>query len=107
MIKAARLAGKEANRETRAALKESGEIVREEWEILMRPIYEPSARTLRTRVRQRGVSVEQTRRKTTGQHPEFGALQMRRGVSALEDKEGEVVKSAEKAVDRIADHFDK
>src|SRR4029077_5411838 len=39
-----------------------------------------SAAGYRTRVRQRGVAVEQSLRKTTGKHPEFGALQMRRAL---------------------------
>ena len=60
----------------------------------------------KTRVRQRGVEVEQSLRKTTGLRPKFGGLQMRRALlPALEENEDETVRSMELALDRIADRF--
>jgi hypothetical protein len=60
----------------------------------------------KTRVRQRGVAVEQSLRRTTGKHPEYGALQMRRAlVPALDANEDRTVRELEQAIDRICDRF--
>lgn len=65
-----------------------------------------SATGYKTRVRQRGVAVEQSLRRTTGEHPEFGALQMRRAlVPALEDNEERTVRELEQALERVCDRF--
>jgi hypothetical protein len=65
-----------------------------------------SAAGYRTRVRQRGIAVEQSLRRTTGRHPEFGALQMRRAlVPALESNEEGTVRALEEALDRVCDRF--
>jgi hypothetical protein len=69
--------------------------------------YDPrSAAGYRVVVRQRGVAVEQKLRRTTGKHPEFGALQMRRAlVPALDANEGQTARAVEEALDRIAARF--
>ena len=69
--------------------------------------YDPkSARGYRIRVRQRGIAVEQSLRKTTGKHPEFGALQMRRAlVPSLKANEHQVEQDFEHALDLVCDHF--
>ena len=66
-----------------------------------------SAAGFRTIVRQRGVSVEQSKKRTTGKHWKYGALQMRKAlIPALDAKEEEVVGQFERAMDVICDHFD-
>jgi hypothetical protein len=107
-LRAASQAEKESKKEVRAALREAAEPVRAEAASLFSTISQRSAAGYRVRVRQRGVSVEQSLRKTTGQHPEFGALQMRRAlIPALERKQGEIERRMEHAIDRIADHFER
>jgi len=65
-----------------------------------------SATGYRTRVRQRGAAVEQSIRKTTGRHPEYGALQMRKALlPALYMNEDRTVRQVEQALDRICDRF--
>ncbi len=51
-------------------------------------------------VRRTGVvAVEQRRRRTTGKHPEFGALQMKDAlVPALEHNEGRIVKAMDEVL---------
>lgn len=92
----------------RAALREVAEPVRAEAASLFSTVDPRSAAGYRVRVRQRGVSVEQSLRKTTGQHPEYGALQMREALlPALARKEREIEQGMEEAIDRIADHFER
>lgn len=55
------------------------------------------------RATNRGVFVTQRARKVTGQHPQFGALQMMHLMEALDDKEDDVIRGVEKAFDRLAD----
>ena len=66
--------------------------------------YDPrSAQGYRVRVRQRGIAVEQSLRRTTGKHPEFGTLQMRRAlVPSLEANEEETMRGFDDAFDKIA-----
>ena len=65
-----------------------------------------SAAGYRVYVRQRGVSVEQSLRKTTGEHPEFGTLQMEKALlPALYCNEDEVVRRLEDALDKVAARF--
>ena len=67
-----------------------------------------SALGYRTVVRQRGVSVEQKYRKTTGQRPNFGSLQMERAlIPALVENESETVRRMEHAIDTVADRFER
>lgn len=63
--------------------------------------YDPrSAAGFKIRVRARGVAVEQTLKRTTGLHPEFGALNMTQALlPALEDKGEQVRNEIEKMVD--------
>lgn len=103
---AVRRADKETRTEVRKAGRESGEIVRVAWRGRLELIDSRSAAGLRTRVRTRGVSVEQSIRRSTGERPDFGALQMRRGVDVLDEKQDEVVRTYEAGMDRVCDHFD-
>lgn len=99
-----RAISKEASKEVRESLREAAEPVRQEAQSLFSGVDARSAAGYKVRVRQRGVAVEQSRRRTTGQHPEYGALQMRRALlPALESRENDVVEGIEKALDRLAD----
>ncbi len=67
-----------------------------------------SAAGYRVRVRQRGVAVEQSLRKTTGTRSDFGELQMRQALlPALEANEDRVESAMEAAIDTVADHFER
>ena len=71
-----------------------------------RASYARTASRIRTIVRQRGVSVEQTLRKTTGLHKEFGALQMRDAlVPSLEANEEKTKVAVTESLDRICGEF--
>lgn len=106
-LRATDRAGRDAKRFIREAFREVGEQVRVEAQRLFEKTNERSAAGYRVRVRLRGVAVEQSIRKTTGQHPEYGALQMRKALlPALREKETEVALATERALDKVADHFD-
>jgi hypothetical protein len=99
-------ADKNLRASVRKELREAGEIVRSEAATLFSPRDARSAAGYKVRVRQRGVAVEQSLRKTTGLHPEYGSLQMRDALlPALDAKEGEVVSHLEGMLDRLADDF--
>jgi len=84
-----------------------GDIVKEEGAKLFARIDSDSAAGFRTVVRQRGVSVEQRKRKTTGTRPDYGGLQMRLALlPALDRKEEEVVEQFDRATDVICQHFE-
>lgn len=105
-VRATDRAGREAKRFTRGVLAGAGEIVRADWARDFSRIDERSAAGLRVSVRQQGVFVQQSLRKTTGLHPEYGRLQMRFGLAALRRKQGDIERAAERAIDQIADHFE-
>jgi hypothetical protein len=69
--------------------------------------YDPkSAAGYRVVVRQRGVAVEQKYRKTTGQHPKFGTLQMTKALlPALDENTDNTTRAVNAALDRIAARF--
>jgi hypothetical protein len=53
-------------------------------------------------VRQRGVSVEQSKKRVTGKRGDYGALQMTRALlPAMADKEDETIKAFEHALDEV------
>lgn len=107
-LRACARAEPETRREVRNALRQAGEVVRRDAQQRMSPIDQGSALGYKTRVRQRGIAVEQSRRKTTGQHPEFGSLQMRRALlPALMSNQDELERELEHAIDVIADHFER
>lgn len=109
-LRAADRAGKESKKFARTAYREVGNLVRDDarQKILDRGGRDDAKTAVgfRTYVRQRGIQVEQSKRRTTGRHSEYGPWQMRRGlVPALEDKADEVMEATDDAIDRIADHF--
>lgn len=89
--------------ESREALREAAEPVRREAQALFAPISAESAAGYRVRVRARGVSVEQSLRRTTGLRPDFGRRQMGRAlIPALERRQAEVIRGLERMLDRLA-----
>lgn len=106
--RAAARGGKKARAGVRAALREAAEPVRATAVSLFSPVNAASAAGYRVAVRQRGVAVESRRRRTTGKHPEYGALQMRTALlPALARHEHDIEARVEHALDRIADHFER
>jgi hypothetical protein len=100
------LADKADRKAVRTEFRKFGDIVRRDAVQRFSPVNARSAGGYRTRVRQRGVAVEQSIRKTTGVHPEYGSLQMRRAlVPALWANEDDLIRDLEQALDRVADHF--
>jgi hypothetical protein len=106
-LRAAKNAGTATNLEVRAAFRRSGEIVRADAAERLAKYSTKSAAGLKVRVRQRGVAVEQSLRKTTGAHPQYGSLQMRKSLlPALAAKEPEVEAEFEKALDEVKAVFE-
>jgi hypothetical protein len=67
-----------------------------------------SASSFKVRVRQRGVEVEQSLRKTTGLHPEWGRTQMKHGlIPALYQSELEVTAEFDRAMDKVVIAFNR
>lgn len=104
-LRACDRAGKETKREVRGTFRKVGDIVKADWATDFARYDAKSAAGYRTVVRQRGVSVEQSLRKTTGKRPDFGRLQQRHGDAALARKGDEVEHEMENALGRVADHF--
>jgi hypothetical protein len=99
---------KATRKAVRDELRQAGEHVRLEAGARFATTDPRSAAGYRTRVRQRGVAVEQSLRRTTGQHPGYGALQMRRALEpALYSNEARTVREMEQAIDRICDRFNR
>ena len=95
------------SRALRDEIRQAGDTVRDRRRRASSQRYDAkSAAGYRVIVRQRGVAVEQALRKTTGIHPEFGALQMRRAlVPALDENKDETAVALDVAFDRIAARF--
>jgi hypothetical protein len=103
MLKAAQAAGSSTNKEVRAAFREAGDIVRVDAVPRLAKYSTKSAAGLKVRVRQRGVAVEQSLLKTTGQRPDYGSLQMRKALlpavtKTLPELEAEFVKAVDKTI---------
>lgn len=107
-LRAAAKAQPDSRKEVRAAFRQVGEVVRVGAVDLFEDISPKSAAGFKVRVRQRGVAVEQSLRRTTGKRPSFGALQMRKALlPARSQARAEVAREMERAIDRIADHFER
>jgi len=107
-VRACDHAGNDTKREVRKTLRTVGDIVRAEASQRFARYDARSAAGYRVSVRQRGVSVVQSLRKTTGLRPDYGTLQMKRALlPALVTKETEVEHAMERAIDTVADHFDR
>jgi hypothetical protein len=101
---ALKVADREGKRLIRARLRKAGDVIKVDARSRFAPVSAKSAAGFRTAVRARGISVEQSKRKTTGKHPEFGGLQMRRAlIPALESNRGVVLHELNAAAEDIAD----
>jgi hypothetical protein len=105
--RAARKAGSAVNKEVRAAFREVAEPVRADATAMFSITDARSAAGFRVAVRARGVAVEQRYGTTTGKHPEFGRKQMRVLRAALAANQTQVDRSVDKAIEKVADIFDR
>lgn len=104
-VRACDHAGPDTKKQVRTALRQAGESVQGQWSADEERFGSRTATGLRTIVRTRGISVEQTRRKTTGTRPDFGRLQQRIGDAVFDSKQSEIERDFEHAIDQVADHF--
>jgi hypothetical protein len=94
--------------ELRKSLRDVGDIVKRDAAGRFGPVNSRSAGGFKTRVRQRGIAVEQSIRKTTGKHPEYGSLQMRKALlPALMSNEDDMHRELERAMDKICRQFER
>ena len=103
LMLALKTADTESRRAVRAELRHAGDKVKQGATDRF-DRYDPrSAQGYRVRVRQRGIAVEQSLRRTTGKHPEFGTLQMAKAlVPSLEANEEETMRDFDDAFDKIS-----
>jgi hypothetical protein len=100
--RALRVYNTDLSKKLRKELKEVGLIVQVEARLRFQRYSPRSAAGYKVRVRQRGVSVEQSLRKTTGLRPDWGSLQMRTALlPALVTKEPLVVARVERMLDNL------
>lgn len=107
LIKAADAAGKETKKLVRDRLREAAEPVLQDARSKLARYDERSASRLGVSVRRVGtVAVEQRLRRTTGAHPQFGALQMTEALMpALDENADQIERRLEHALDAVADAF--
>ena len=106
-LRACDRAGKESKAYVRGSFREVGDIVRLDASAMLAPVSSRSAAGYRTRVRARGVAVEQSLRKTTGTRPDWGVHQMRRVlVPSMTQNEERIVGAMDRAIDKVCDHFE-
>lgn len=87
LIQALHVVDRGLEKEVREAEREGGQKVQGRATARFMRYGVKTARGFKTIVRQRGVSVEQSLRKTTGLHPEWGKVQMTKGLlPALDDE---------------------
>jgi len=88
-------------REFPKALRRVAEPVKQTTANLLGPYSPRTAAGVRTRIRQTTTAtVEQSLRKTTGQHPNYGGLQMRHGfLPALHQHEDDIMRGIEDMLD--------
>jgi hypothetical protein len=104
LIRATDAAGKETKKLVRDDLRRVAEPVKQSAQARFARYDARSASRYGISVRRTGyVSVEQRLRRTTGHHPQYGSLQMRKAlIPALEDNTDNIVAGLEQALDRWA-----
>jgi len=101
-------AGKETKREVRGTFRKVGDIVKVDASRRLADISLRSAAGYRTYVRQRGVEVDQSLRRTPRKKPDWSFTQMRRALGpSLASNEERVVGEFERAMDTVCDHFER
>jgi hypothetical protein len=107
-LKATQHADRNSRLFVRQTFRNVGELVRVDAQQRFNRYSSVSAAGYRVRVRQRGVAVEQSLRKTTGRRPDWGARQMVDAlIPALDSKQTAVERRMEEAIDLVAAHFDR
>lgn len=109
LVRAADAAGKETKKAVRDRLRQMAQPILQEARARLSVYDARSAARLGVSVRRTGtVSVEQRQRTTTGQHPQFGSLQMKRVLlPALASNQENVMREFEAAVDDIVKVFER
>jgi hypothetical protein len=98
----------DTKKQIETTLEKVGELVRGTAVARMLPKHAPSAAGYRSRVQPRAVRVEQTRPKTTGQHPDWGGWQMRNTLlPALYRNQDRIDREFLRATDAVCDRFEK
>jgi hypothetical protein len=106
--KACREAPKETQKQVRESFRKVGRSVERGASGRIAPKNARTAAGYRTRVRQRGIAVEQSLRKTTGAHPEWGGYQMRHAlIPSLDENEPRMIRDLEDAMGEVARHFER
>lgn len=106
-MRAVAKAEKETKKVVHAKLKEAGVLVLDDATRRFSRYSVKSAAGYRVRSRVGGVFVEQSLRKTTGDHPEYGTLQMVKALEpAVDAKSAEFERKMEQALDELADIVD-
>lgn len=107
LLRATDQAGKDTKKLVRSEIRKVAEPVRDEARNLFDEYSSKSASRYGISVRKVGtVSVEQRLRRTTGQRPDFGRLQMRKAlVPALNEKADEVVEKFDELLNRLGDNW--
>lgn len=114
LVRACVQADADTRKSMRATFRAVGEPVRREAAELFsqygaprnRATHAKAAAGYRTRVRQRGVEVEQSARRTTGKHPEYGRAQMRHALlPALKHEEPETVARFDEAILEVCERW--
>jgi hypothetical protein len=90
-----------AGKSVLGGMKEAAEPVRRLWIEKLSRYQGVSLGTIGPKVTTRSVFVTQRARKRTGRRSDFGALQMRRGLEALFEREDETRDSVERALDKL------
>ena len=97
-----------SRKQVRQALRRSGEVVRTDAQRRFDPIDRRSAAGYKVGVTQKRVTVYQSLRRTTGKHPEYGRLQMRRALlPAAYSNMDETERALERALDDVAATFNR
>jgi type VI protein secretion system component VasK len=108
LLRALRDADRETRLAVRATLLHAGEATRAGAAARITAKNAKTAGGYRVRVRQRGVAVEQSLRKSTGIHPEWGAYQMRHALlPALAANAEETDRRMAAALDVVAERFNR
>lgn len=108
LLRALKAADRADRLAVRKTLRGVGETVQRDAVQTLNPIDAKSAGGYKTYVRQRGVAVEQSLRKTTGVHPEWGSWQMRHVlIPALVANEDDTKRAMERALDQVTDRFNR
>ena len=106
LLRAFTLADTASRKALRDTLRQAGEHVRVDAARRLAPVSQKSAAGYRVAVRQRGLVVRQSLRRTTGLHPEWGGYQMRRALlPAVNENEPATTRAVERALDQIANRF--